>query len=210
MQLHFCGRLDDIAHQETEHLEVHPEYPDCMVGRVKWSKNIYEERDSPKQIMMGARNTYYCIILGLALFFDAWWKDERQQAKHIFNIRDTTKRTKDAVFHHIKNEWESGAVNIVKEGKFGTHSNRKRAYTKMRRSGISRDWADIRGRWKSRKTASDRYQDTSLPYPDAKAASALCDGGPIKYVVRDGFNISDHWIDEHVTCNMQKNRALDM
>ena len=68
MQLHFCGRLDDIAHQETEHLVVHPGYPDCLVGCVKWSRDMFEERDSPKQMMMGARNTFYCIILGLGLF----------------------------------------------------------------------------------------------------------------------------------------------
>ena len=143
-------------------------------------------------------------------FFDAWWRGERQQGKNIFNIRENPDRTKDDIFTHIKNEWESDAVNIVKEGTFGTHSNRKQAYTKMCSSGISRDWADICGQWKSRKTASDRYQDTSLPYPDAKAAADLYDGGPIKYIIRAGFAITDSWLDEHVTCNMRKNRALDM
>ena len=142
-------------------------------------------------------------------FFDAWWRGERQQGKNIFNIRENPDRTKDDIFTHIKNEWESDAVNIVKEGNFGTHSNRKRAYTKMRCSGILHDWADIRGRWKSRKTAIDRYQDTLLPYPDAKAmAAALCDRGPIKYVIRDGFAITDNWLDEHVTCNMQRIEPL--
>ena len=95
--------MDDNAHQETAHLEVQNEYPNCLVGRGKWSKNIYEERDSPKQIMTGARNIFYCILLGLGIFFDAWWRDERQQGKHIFNIRENPKRTKEVVFTHIKN-----------------------------------------------------------------------------------------------------------
>ena len=40
-QIHFCARLDGIAHVRTDHLEVHVMYPDCLVGLVKWSKNIH-------------------------------------------------------------------------------------------------------------------------------------------------------------------------
>ena len=148
------------------------------------------------------------MILGLALYFDAWWSKGRCPSDLLFDIRVTPERTKEAVFNHVKNEWDSGNVNIVKPGKFGTHSNRKRSYTRMRRCGICYDWADIRGRSKTW-CVTDRYEDTLLPYPDAKACFALCEGGAIKYVVQNGFTITDAWLDQNVLPIMLKNVKLD-
>jgi len=39
-----------------------------------------------------------------------------------------------------------------------------------------------------------RYVSTALPYQDAKVASKLCIGGPIRYALRDGSNITDAWM----------------
>ena len=36
----------------------------------------------------------------------------------------------------------------------------------------------------------DTYINNSIPYPDAKVATVLCIGGAVKYVVREGSNIS--------------------
>ena len=87
------------------------------------------------------------------------------------------------MYQALKKEWDKDDFVKVKVGKFGTHSCRKRSYTKMRRSGISKDHADLRERWKKRRT-SDQYEDILLSYPDAHAAAALCVGGPIKYVLK--------------------------
>ena len=41
---------------------------------------------------------------------------------------------------------------------------------------------------------SDQYVDVLLPYPDAKVAATLCVGGPCKYEVAAGTNISNKWL----------------
>jgi len=64
----------------------------------------------------------------------------------------------------------------------GSHSIRKFAATHTRRCGCSKDDKDIRGRWKSKARVSDVYEDTELPYPDAKVAEKLCIGGPCFYL----------------------------
>jgi hypothetical protein len=56
----------------------------------------------------------------------------------------------------------------------------------------------LRGRWKSAARVADVYDDIELPYPDAKVAAMLCPGGPIKYKLRDGSNVTDEFILEHV------------
>jgi len=78
----------------------------------------------------------------------------------------------------------------VEEGAMllGSHSVRKFAATHVRRSGITRDEKDIRGRWKGKGRVSDVYDDVELPYPDAKVAEKLCNGGACFYVCRDGLD----------------------
>ena len=101
------------------------------------------------------------------------------------------------MYHALKNKWDKDDFVKAKPGNFGTHSCRKRLYTKMRRSGISKGHADLRGWWKKRRT-SDWYEDTLLPYPDVYAAAALCIGGPIKYVLKSGSLVTDNWLDLNV------------
>jgi len=49
---------------------------------------------------------------------------------------------------------------------------------------------------------SMRYGSMSLPYQDAKVASKLCVGGPVKYVLQDGSNIVQAWLLENVFPNV--------
>ena len=49
-----------------------------------------------------------------------------------------------------------------------------------------------------------------IPYPDAKAASALCPGGPMKYTISDENVVTEAWLDKHVSQNMLKCNALDL
>ena len=46
------------------------------------------------------------------------------------------------------------------------------------------------------------YIDCLIPFPDAKAASTLCIGGPIRYVVRPEFAIDDDFILHCVKTNI--------
>ena len=63
---------------------------------------------------------------------------------------------------------------------------------------------DARGRWKSNKRIVDTYIDCLIPFPDAKVASTLCIGGPVKYVVREEFasTITENLIFELVGANI--------
>ena len=76
---------------------------------------------------------------------------------------------------------------VVPEG-LGSHSIRKFSSTHARRSGCTRDDKDLRGRWKSKSRVSDVYDDTELPYPDAKNAEMLCIGGPCYYLFPEELN----------------------
>ena len=44
----------------------------------------------------------------------------------------------------------------------------------------------------------DTYVDPDIPYPDAKTASALAIGGPVKYEVLKGSGVDDCWLVENV------------
>ena len=70
----------------------------------------------------------------------------------------------------------------------GSHSICKPPATYARRNGCSKDDMDARGRWKSNERIVDIYIDCLIPFPDAKVASILCIGGPVKYMVRQEFS----------------------
>jgi len=59
---------------------------------------------------------------------------------------------------------------------------------------------EIHDQWhmNSKQRISMHYVSTELPYQDAKVASKLCIGGPVKYVVCEGVNLTDAWLLQHV------------
>ena len=69
----------------------------------------------------------------------------------------------------------------------------------MRRCRISKDYADYRGRWKKRRVI-DQYEDVLLLYPDAKSASALCPGGPMKYTIKPLLFMHENVYADLFTC----------
>jgi hypothetical protein len=68
-----------------------------------------------------------------------------------------------------------------------------------RNKGASKDEKDLRGRWKTSGRVSDVYDDIELPYPDAKVAGLLCNGGPCKYQVLEESGVTDAFILQYVT-----------
>ena len=87
---------------------------------------------------------------------------------------------------------EGDDFNESGDGKLGNHSIRKLPATYAQRNGCSCD--DARGRWKSNCCMVDRYVDNSIRYPDAKVEVVLCVGYAIKYVVREGSQVSSEFI----------------
>ena len=70
-QTSMIGRIDDCSKFSCENLTrnfQHSEYS-CL-ARLCWSKNVRTEKDAPQQILLGASNCKYCVLLGLATWLE--------------------------------------------------------------------------------------------------------------------------------------------
>ena len=72
-QYNVIARLDDTAHLLIENLRVNNEFPSSLMVKLGWSKNVHEERDAPFQILLGAMNPSYCVLLSFAIFLEYWF-----------------------------------------------------------------------------------------------------------------------------------------
>ena len=52
-QFHMMARLDDVGNFKCEDIMVNLEYPYTLKSKMRWSKNVLEERESPNQIFLG-------------------------------------------------------------------------------------------------------------------------------------------------------------
>jgi hypothetical protein len=206
-QFHMVARLDDTARLEKKDIKPCPEFPFCLLCQLCWSKNVREERDAPDQILIGAMDPIYCILLSFSIFLELWiGSGEGLLSHYVFGkAGNTAETTKTGAYEALKtNVFDKDEFRRVARGPLGTHSNRKFGSTWPRRNGCVRDDVDCRGRWKRRREMVDDYIDVTLPWPDAKVASKLCIGGPCKYVLKEGSGLCDDWILEHVVPNIRQ------
>ena len=97
--------------------------------------------------------------------------------------------------YYLKEYFASPAFDKSGEGELGSHSIRKLASTYAASCCCTINEIEVRGRWKGEgRKQVHTYVSTTLPYPDAKVAAALCVGGPIKYVLKEGYGISEQFI----------------
>ena len=210
-QHHLIGRADDTCHIKKENLEASDQFKGYLTVKMRWSKNVQEERDCPMQILLGSMNAKYCVLLGLGSFLEKWIRDgEGKTSQWLFanGVTDASSPSKDqdAEALVLKDKYFKAMKEGVIEnpnfrrhamkGKLGTHSVRKFATSMCRRSGVSKDNTDYRARWKVRRM-QDRYTDTQLDWPDVNAASGLCFGGVCNYKVKD-IGITDDWLATNV------------
>ena len=69
-QYNLIARLDDIANFSLNDLTPNIEFNFALNSKMCWSKNVMKERDSPEQIIFGARDPIYCAQLGLAIYLE--------------------------------------------------------------------------------------------------------------------------------------------
>ena len=62
--------IDDIGNFKGEDVMVNLEYPYTLKSKMRWSKNILEERKSPNQIILGSIDPNFCVSLGLVLYLE--------------------------------------------------------------------------------------------------------------------------------------------
>ena len=209
---HLIARGDDACHVAKSTLIVCEEYPWLLMTKLRWSKNVRDRRQCPPQVMLPCMDNFYCVYLALAIFLELWigagdglnsqWlfcdgvTDLRSSLKEMKREADATKR---ALYVALKEIFDGphfirlrGAVD-----KLGVHSTKKKGTTDARKKGTQKDFVNYRARWKDA-SMQGRYADTVLPWPDIMCASNLCPGGVCQYVLKDGCNLSDSWLVEHV------------
>ena len=133
----------------------------------------------------------FCPILALAIHMEhalmnGRMSTDRERDQSLFGI------SKKIASSHFGDVVDEDGFPAAKEGPLGTHSIRKFPATYARRNGCQTDDIDARGRWKRKRGVVDRYIDVAIPYADAKVASILAIGGPIKYCPRLGAGILDN------------------
>jgi hypothetical protein len=72
LQFHLIGRGDGICHLKINQLEPHHDYDFALKLMVKWSKNVMDERGCPPQILLGACDPDFCVLLHLSLYLEYW------------------------------------------------------------------------------------------------------------------------------------------
>ncbi|KAL7528434.1 hypothetical protein ACHAWF_002554 [Thalassiosira exigua] len=182
---HMLARGDDASHVFKETLKVSSQYPWTLTAKFRWSKNVREHRNCPHQIVLGAMNSLYCVLLALAIFLKYWIESgEGLTSQWLFCEGITTKesptkemdleadRVKERLYGALKEIFDSSifvpdpdAANS--QYKLGVHSTKKYGTAHASRSGTAKDFVDYRARWKSQQI-QEEYADTVLPWPNIK------------------------------------------
>ena len=209
-QFHLLARIDDTTQLLLDHLRVHDNFAFAMKTKLNWSKNVQEERDAPWQIVLGAMDPVFCVLISLAVWLEFFLLTNPTAGvtPYVFGFQNDTEIPSGGVKakNYVQSAFGKKMFNreefISNGGPLGSHSIRKLGSTHVRRSGATKDEKDIRGRWKGKGRVSDVYDDIELPYPDAKVAEKLCIGGACKYVIRNGRGVSDAFILQYVVPNI--------
>ena len=54
LQFHMLARSDDMAHIKKANLTTSLQFPKYLTVKLRWSKNVREERDCPRQLILGS------------------------------------------------------------------------------------------------------------------------------------------------------------
>jgi hypothetical protein len=211
-QYHLIGRVDDVANFKVADPRGHGDYDFALKTRVRWSKNVMEERQCPPQILLGSMDPLFCVLLQLGIYLEEYLS-HFPNAEYLFteatgdnaakNIKQTYRNRLERVVWKT-NEFKSLAQDDDEEG-VGTHSMRKFPSNYARGCGASPDEIEIRGRWKSQggNKVVFQYIDVKQLTIDAKVAAILCIGGPIKYKYKEGVNLTEEWLFTNVCPNIR-------
>ena len=157
-----------------------------LSSKIKWSKNIMEERESPKQIILGSSDPLVCSLLNLAIYLDIDFPSSQGRSGKLYSDFLTHELVRHLLVLVLN---DNRCSKLKKDGLTGTHSFWKSPATYACWLGFLRDFVNLRGRWRRRKAIFDSYITTTLPYPDAFTVAKLC--GPLgdcKYALRSQLN----------------------
>ena len=215
-QYHLIARCDDVAHMRKDVFGASDQYPGFLCCKLRWSKNVLEERDCPLQLVAASMNPDYCVYVALALFLEKWiGAGEGAVSQWLFAEGSSDARsdcnTQQKEVDRCKRKYSNVLCTVMKSESFlpngnpheplGSHSIRKSATTQSSRCGVHKDSIDYRARWKNRRM-QDRYTDTQLDWPDIECCNKLCHGGMCLYQPRAGTGITNEWLARSVAPNI--------
>jgi len=149
------ARVDDASKKAWKNLKqntVEEQILLSLISRLCWSKNIMEERDAPNQILLGADNPSFCVMLGLGSWLEYWCEQGYfKTSEFLFGINDeddpdTIKRRASKIMAEVLRDPSFDAVLELghEENKVGTHSIRKFAADIAAKNGALSDHIDYR------------------------------------------------------------------
>jgi hypothetical protein len=181
------------------------------------------ELQCPDQILFGAFDWKTCPLLWLSVYLDGWLQ-RHPNAKYMFTDNDDEETGPSNINKRYGNRvkavcWRNQEFMALNdqtgpdEKGLGTHSNRKWASTRASRKGARTEQVELRGRWIGEVNSSivtRHYIDPDDYYTDAWVASCLCEGGPIKYMLRpEAQQTTGIWLYQSVVPNLLLRFARD-
>jgi len=201
LQWQLMARMDDMLHLKLKTITTNLEFPFALNIKMRWSKNITEERDSPEQVLFGSFEETICPLLILAMYIEICGVTGELLEKSGFLFGGSAAQS--AIRRQFDSLLQDDEFTALLEGLLGNHSVRKGSVTFAMRSGLSRDHATRRGRWRGKKEVVDAYISINLPYPDALAAHKLCGSkGSCRY--RPQVDLTNSFILEKIVPNCHR------
>jgi len=82
-QHHLIGRSDDTAHFQVTDPRGHHRHDFCLQTKVRWSKNVLEERQCPDRMSFCAMDDNYCMLIKMSIYLESCL-EQFPNAKHLF------------------------------------------------------------------------------------------------------------------------------
>ena len=96
------ARLDDDMNFKIGNLMSNNELQDTIKSKMRWSKNVLEERKSPDQIIFGSMDWTFCVLVSLAIHLEhATLERDEDGSIPIFGVK---KEQMTAFFTEITSE----------------------------------------------------------------------------------------------------------
>ena len=209
MQYNLGGRVDDVSKQQAKNIIPNKDIEHqnlSIITKLPWSKNVKTKKQAPWQILIGASDQHYCVLIGLAVWLEFMIiYGQNEDSDFVFaysgcNDENAINRKASDIMKKVLNDPD---FEVILEEKKGTHSMRKFATDMAKKRGMLKDWIDLQFRW-LRKRMQDNYASTTIPSVDGMVAAALCKNGPVHYHVKEYSGINDDWVCDKVCPNITR------
>jgi hypothetical protein len=175
-----------------------------------------EEHACPDQLVIGAANTDFCILLALACYLESRLTTNRND-RYLFGDRDDEFEPDHANKRYcrtLRQCWsdpEFLELMAKVKGSLGSHSNHKFPVTWCAENGSSDPEVEIRGRWKGNKNGwvVNRYISVEQFPTYAKLAGILAVVGPVRYKLKADSHVSNSLLQGIVMPKMHEHFGAD-